>query len=430
MLKEFSIKNFKSINEEVTLSMDADFDRVSEYQNHIINIRNNHLLRLCSMYGPNGGGKSNILKAISFLKRIVMDGTASKDSGDFSYAFSSDKISEFTAFFTTNKYDIGYTIRFKLLEKNADLLIDDRGFVMRSNPIEIVDEAIYYLNSGEDSYIKLISRDVNGKIESSYKPFVEATKIFNQQFGSSTSVIRFFYSFFYNNIKQPSNELEIIFDLYNEINSISSISSNEFLFFPGRMLLTPKSIDIIRQNKDKLIKLLDAADIKIKDIKIVKSSEGFYKVFFVRNIVVDNEAVEKQMNLCNESLGTQKLFKLLTTLIISKDKNLIFLGDDLNAFLHPKLLSAIIQLFANNDSKSQLIFNSHDITNMSNKVFRRDEIWFVYRDEKYQTIMIPLSNILDYKGKQIRNDAIYGKQYLEGKYGADPFVKKGLDWNE
>ena len=67
---------------------------------------------------------------------------------------------------------------------------------------------------------------------------------------------------------------------------------------------------------------------------------------------------------------------------------------------------------------------------MSNELFRRDEIWFAYRDDNYSTKLTSLSNIVNYKGEQVRKDAIYSKQYLEGRYGADPFISRGLNWNE
>ena len=101
----------------------------------------------------------------------------------------------------------------------------------------------------------------------------------------------------------------------------------------------------------------------------------------------------------------------------------------MNALFHPKLFRAVIELFTSKDNTtSQLIFNSHDIINMDSEVFRRDEIWFIYRDENYSTKATPLSNVVNYKGEQVRKDAKYSKQYLEGKYGADPFIKKGLSW--
>ena len=67
---------------------------------------------------------------------------------------------------------------------------------------------------------------------------------------------------------------------------------------------------------------------------------------------------------------------------------------------------------------------------MTNEIFRRDETWFIYRDNDYSTQVVPLSNIVNYKGEQVRKDAKYYKQYLEGRYGADPSIMKGLSWYE
>ena len=117
--------------------------------------------------------------------------------------------------------------------------------------------------------------------------------------------------------------------------------------------------------------------------------------------------------------------------MIGMSQNKIFYCNDMNSFLHPKLCAPIIRQFTNeSNNSSQLIFNSHDIINMNNELFRRDEIWFAYRDEEYSSVLVPLSNIVNYKGEPIRNDAKYSKQYLEGKYGSDPFILKGINWYE
>ena len=109
----------------------------------------------------------------------------------------------------------------------------------------------------------------------------------------------------------------------------------------------------------------------------------------------------------------------------------VFLCDDMNSYLHPKLYESIVRHFTSKEIQySQLIFNSHDILNMRSELFRRDEIWFVYRDENYSSVLIPLSNIVDFRGKQVRKDVVYSKQYLEGKFGFDPVIIKDLKWYE
>ena len=82
-----------------------------------------------------------------------------------------------------------------------------------------------------------------------------------------------------------------------------------------------------------------------------------------------------------------------------------------------------------NKNGAQLIFTSHDLSTMNSEVFRRDEIWFVAKGNSQNS---KLYSLVEFKnnGKSIRKDAKFDKQYLEGKYGADPYLKKIIDWSE
>ena len=176
----------------------------------------------------------------------------------------------------------------------------------------------------------------------------------------------------------------------------------------------------ILNHREVLINLMKNADLEIDDILYTEDDEKVEIEFVING---------KRLPLENNSKGTKKYFAYITR-IIEADGNII-LADDFDANLHPKITRAIVEFFNSEKNKSnQFIFNSHDIINMDNKLFRRDEIWFAYRDDEKSTIITPLSNIVDFQGKQIRKDAVYGKQYLEGKYGGDPFVEKGLKWGE
>ena len=98
--------------------------------------------------------------------------------------------------------------------------------------------------------------------------------------------------------------------------------------------------------------------------------------------------------------------------------------------IHPVLLRYLIDLFSNPDinrRNSQLIFTSHDLSNMTNEVFRRDEIWFVAKGIDRGSILYCLADFKTENGK-VRNDAVYAKQYLEGKYGADPYLQRIINW--
>ena len=286
----------------------------------------------------------------------------------------------------------------------------------------IVSEEINALNPSTGEYETYCVRDEAGVIDS---PIESVAKAFaNRPAGSSTSVIRLFRDYFYNENRKTEDEFEVLFELYSEIGKILALSDPS----PSNNVSIADYL-LAQGHKQELIRLLKAADINIADIEVENEGNQATRIYFIRQTPGHEE--RKAIELREESMGTQKLFSMLARFLAYRDGEAIFLADDLNAYLHPKLLSAVIDLFNNNiNGRSQLIFNSHDIVNMNNRMFRRDEIWFVYRDENYQTSIVPLSNITNYKGKQIRNDASYGKQYLEGKYGADPFIEKGLSWNE
>ena len=92
--------------------------------------------------------------------------------------------------------------------------------------------------------------------------------------------------------------------------------------------------------------------------------------------------------------------------------------DELNVKLHPLLLKFIIDLFYNNNSEAQLIYTTHDTTLMDKKFFRRDQIWFVQKDQFGYS---ELSALSDFK---VRSDASFEKDYLAGVYGGIPFLKE------
>lgn len=107
--------------------------------------------------------------------------------------------------------------------------------------------------------------------------------------------------------------------------------------------------------------------------------------------------------------------------------------DELDAKLHPKLLRYIIKLFKNPDYNklgAQLIFTSHDLTTMKNTVFRRDEIWFAALDDKHESEIYSLYDVRDEDDRHVNSTAAYDKQYMEGRYGADPYLQNmlGGEW--
>lgn len=107
--------------------------------------------------------------------------------------------------------------------------------------------------------------------------------------------------------------------------------------------------------------------------------------------------------------------------------------DELDAKLHPLLLKYIVTLFSNpeiNKKGAQLIFTSHDLSTMNSDTFRRDEIWFIAKGENDASKLYSLIEFKSEAGRMERKDARFDKRYLEGRYGADPYFRRIIDWGE
>lgn len=423
MLKEVTIKNFKSINNELTFSMEADCERVSEYEDsHIIDINGSKLLKVTSMYGPNGGGKTNLLLAIQLAKNVLLgEQYLPTNERSLSCEFNIDDIISETIFFVTKKYELGFHFEVKYNLKEQET-IDFTGNKMIFNypSFDIVSESVVYKEFGSNDFKVLYERDIEGKIES--QMLDELNINYSKVINSNMTALKYLYGTFVNVIDVKYKVFDIILNLYQEIINIHNLEITSVNY--------NVAFNIINANKEKLVNLLNDVDIKINDI-IIDKNDKISPIRFERIVNINDRNEKRSISLNDESKGTKKIFWMFVNLLSEHSRSHIYLCDDMNAYLHPKLFKAIIELFNSNENiDKQLIFNSHDIINMNNELFRRDEIWFVYRDDNYSTIAIPLSNIVNSKGEQIRKDAKYYKQYLEGRYGADPFIKKGLSWNE
>jgi len=183
------------------------------------------------------------------------------------------------------------------------------------------------------------------------------------------------------------------------------------------------------EEKGFLLNMLKEMDVDIADIRHEISKDNSLEVYTTH--AVDGNAYE--LDLREESSGTLKLFGVLPYVVICIQGGGTLVVDELDAKLHPVLLKYIISLFVNpaiNKRKSQLIFTSHDLSTMTNELFRRDEIWFVAKDKSEASQMYSLVEFKDDSGKTPRKDASYNKQYLEGRYGANPYLKKIINWGE
>ena len=230
MLKELTIKNFLSFNDETTFTMEADVEKVSEYPEHVIKINDNNLLKVTSLYGPNGGGKSNLLKALILPKKLVcMDSFSFFES---KCVFSDNNDIEETLFFVTDDFEIGYYFKIIIEQTNIDFGDNDHRILQKINGARIINESVVYRKNGTDKFIELFSRNEKGIIEGN--ELLKNIKL--TQLSKNKAVLAKIYEDYANNDYIQNELLLVCKELYEEINSIMNLD-NTFDFGLRRTLL-------------------------------------------------------------------------------------------------------------------------------------------------------------------------------------------------
>ena len=397
MIVRFSFQNFKSYKNETNLDFQAA--AIPEFGDALIKREKvSSLLPVSVVYGPNGGGKTNLLMALACLISLVVDPIYKLDKNRmkvyqqpmYYQPFLFDNISEnaptiFDLFFRTSENEFRYYISIQNGEIIDECLY--KKTYAGKKTATIFERERDDITLGATLRSKSINKDVNPKM-----PYLS------------------FLSINYN--IPVIAEAQCWFESCILRSYADSASETSLLLSSGK------------DQKSNILRLMNDMGIDINDYQY---DDEHKELYLYRTI--DGKSYE--MNFLGESAGTQKLFSVLPYVIIALNEGRLMIVDELDAKLHPKLLRYIICLFKNPDinrNGAQLLFTSHDLTTMSNTVFRRDEIWFAALNEKRESEIYSLYDIRTVDDKHINNTAAYNKQYLEGRYGADPYLKTILKW--
>lgn len=402
MLCQFSFKNFRSYKDETILDLQAVASSKDETKNFkeslLRGADGKEFLPVAVIYGPNGGGKSNVLKALSCAVRTITNPilllkdfntvTPSVNCVPFKFNdISSDSPTEFTIFFRPDdQYEYKYFIS------------------LQSG--KIIEEYMYRKKTKSRNSTSMIFERVQDSIKLGAS--ISKSKI-NTLVNDSLPYLTFL---------AINYDIEPITTAINWFTKITVCNFSDVLFG----MVSSYSIKNVSFH-ERIVKSLNDVGIKINDFQIDENN----KIIVEHN--VDNKLYN--INLADESEGTQKLFSLLPWIIYILISGGVLIFDELDTKLHPKLLKYIIMLFKNPDINkhgAQLIFTSHDISTMKSSVFRTDEIWFACKREDESSDLYSLYDIKDENGNHIQPSASFDKQYLEGRYGADPYFRNMMDW--
>jgi AAA15 family ATPase/GTPase len=420
MLIEFKIKNFMSFKNEIILSMVADSNRELSDSN-LFQYENMTLLRSAAIFGANASGKSNLIESFVFFNNLFSANTdVHKLLSDLPY-FKLDTESQ-------NK-PISYEISFFLNGKRHryGIELDKNGiysewlyFVPRRQEAcyferkrnEIVRTGTYFEDKKALDYIK----------PDATRPFLfTLAQDSIKEFNWAKTIIH--YLKFYI---RPSNLPDMFF---------KGMIEEEIFKDSGNKILS----------REEVLSFLKDADIGIADISVIKkkADEDEFIRHFIEFMKQKGESIkydeletymhhlkyDEQLNIVGEekfpldmeSRGTAKLYSLLYPIFYVLKMGGILLVDEIESSLHPLLCEKIIRLFNNsktNPHNAQLIFTTHNTLLMNPKLLRRDQIYFVEKDEYGISSMYSLYDIdLD-----IRSNFNYLNNYLAGRFGAIPYI--------
>lgn len=410
MLCQFAFENFKSFKNEAFLDLYAE-PITDNNESLIIDKDGEKFLPVISIYGPNGGGKSTVLEAIEFLiQTIVMPVIASKINEEISeeekqILSNSIKESGREKYHKFDKMCEQLPVKFEIQFRHKD---NEYRYEISILKNEIIRENLYYRTFDNEDVVIVFERTKEDCVVGEDIDFVSVEKV-----KTSLPLLSHLAS---------SYDINIIDDVLSWFLTINFIDYDNPI--NDKKILFPKH----PAERTLFFSMLEEMDINISDLRIEEDIEGKIEDIFCKHII-DGE--EFELRIQEESSGTRKIFSCLARIIKCLQNGEVLVADELDAKLHPKLLRFIIELFTNsltNKHGAQLLITSHDMINMTPEVFRRDEIWFCALNAKNSSNLYSLIAFKEENGKPPRKDAIYGKRYLEGKYGADPYIKKGMDW--
>lgn len=424
MLLEFSVDNFLSFKDKVTFSMAAAYDEDRNNTKKLLGKSKYSILKSAVIYGANASGKSNLLKAMRFMRSMVLNEKKVIQSIDkldhlpFRLSSSTEHApSTFEIVFFVNdvKYRYGFEAddstvysewlftaksqkESKLFERNFDDLDD---FV---NPIAFKEGLIFF--DEKKSKIKIAKNN-----------------LFLWKCDQEEGVIS-----------------AIIFKWFKEFGFISGLNGNQHI---------DHTISKIRDDKfrDKVFDLMKKADIGIFGISLEETdipshvldslpfSEELKKSIAgqkVKNSIVkmghkkfneqNEEIAEVLFNLNNEeSEGTKKLFAISAPILESLSKGKTVVIDELETSLHPNLTKNLVRLFNDktlNSNGAQLIFVSHDSNLLNTNLFRKDQIWFVEKDKFGVSSLFSLAEFKNLR----KNMPKLEQNYLDGDFGGVPYL--------
>lgn len=391
MLLEFSVSNFRSIKDMQTLSFLATAMNEHEQTNTFQATDKVRLLKSVAVYGANGSGKSNLVKAMWVMVNFIKAPFEGRKKFE-------EHIQPFKLNTSTRNEGSFFQIMFILEGKTYRY-----GFVYLKG--KIISEWLF--GTANKNEVEYFTRDEQ-KISINRERFKEGIGL-----ESKTREDNLFLNVIYESNGRIAN---IVRNYLSGIFVVQGLDEKTLQSFSYNLLQN-------KANKHRILEILKLADSDIYDISLEENyDKKTRQIVSQRKIFNENgqEVGLENLDFSKEaSEGTKKIFNYAGVFVhlLKSDGTIII--DDFDARFHTSLTKAIVKLFNSEKNKAaQICFVTHDTNLLDKDLLRRDQICFAEKNQRGETSIYSLNEI-----KGVRNDSSLEKDYIKGKYGAIPFIR-------
>ena len=428
MLLCFSVENFLSFNEKEVFSLNAGKGRM--FNERVYTDGKNKILKFSAVFGANGSGKTNLVKAVSFAQQMIIQGIKNASSNSY-FKLDETRINtpskfEFKLLLDGRTYSYGFSILLSTNQIFSEWLFDDSTKTRKTifyrdinNSTSIIDE--YFSNKELNNMLKVYADGIKSNSE---KLILNVLNDYNNIFDEypESRIIKKIYDWF-------KLKLRIIspYDIVNNYTYLSSEKFDQIVKLFDKFGFSITDYKMVNCSFNSISSRIPKAiyDNIINDItnsfnnpktKIRESVIGINTELFLitkpkdelvcQTIQFYHDNYPVPFSLSEESDGTLRILKLIE-ILLQKDNEIVYFVDEIDRCLHAKLTYSFIKEFLNTaiTTNNQLVVTTHETVLLDYNLLRKDEMWFV---EKQQGA----SHLLPLGATQERADKKIVKSYL------------------
>ncbi|GAA0537731.1 AAA family ATPase [Chitinophaga japonensis] len=442
MLVRFIVGNFLSFNERTEFNMLPG--AYKRHKHHVLECNKDFsLLKSAAIYGANGAGKSNLVRAIAMLQKIVSSGIWRPER---EIAFKNTSGIQRGPFHLEIEFLYESNLLLYGVEIYDEVIFNE--WLIKSDIDSKKEEVIFKREVAEEGYTSIT---ITNRYLQSERDWLRKDLYQNELLEINVPLLYLLIKNKENIIKEANiafqyitDRLKVIFPDSQPLDMIGGFLADSQLFeFANNLMasfetgitsLGLESVDIeyfFGSNETDKVESIKRRLDKGEPMVVVESAGDYVAIekiddkYVVKKIVTFHETAAYELD--EESDGTKRLLEFMPAFYNVLNHDITYIIDEIDRSIHPALLKQVLTKLLTEDGqfKGQLIFTTHESNLLDFEIFRQDEIWFAEKDKTGATTLFSLSDF------DVRADLDWRKGYLNGRFGAIPFLNdlKQLNWH-